>query len=57
MKKAYALRVGGRMRRGRPRLRWSDCVKRYIVGVEWEWITRARDRGDWRQLVEAVVVS
>ena len=32
-KRADALRVEGRMRRGRPRLRWEDCVKRYLAEV------------------------
>ena len=40
-------------RRRRPRLRWEDCVKRDLVGGEWGM--RARDRGEWRQLVETVV--
>ena len=40
-------------RRRRRRLRWEDCVKRDLVGGEWRmW---ARDRGEWRQLVEMVV--
>ena len=48
MKKADAFQVEGRMRRGRLRLRWVDCVKT----VGWEWRMRARDRGSgdgcWR---------
>ena len=54
MKRADALRVEGRRGRGRQILRWEDCVKRELVGVEWrmrardggvEWRMRARDRG------------
>ena len=29
MRRADTLRVEGRRRRGRPRLRWEDCVKRF----------------------------
>ena len=54
-KRAHALGVEGRRRRGRSRLRWEDCVKRDLVGVVGEWRMRARDRGDWRTLVETVV--
>ena len=32
-KRADALGVEGRRRRGRLRLRWEDCVTRYLVGV------------------------
>ena len=48
MKRADALGVEGRRRRGRPRLRWEDCVKRDLVEVGGERRMRARDRGEWR---------
>ena len=49
-KRADALGVEGRRRRGRLRLRWEDCVKRDLVGVGGEWRMGARDWGsgdDW----------
>ena len=45
-KRADALGVESRRRRGRPRLRWEDCVKRELVGLGGEWGTRARERGN-----------
>ena len=44
-KRADGLRVESRRRRGRPRLRWEDCVKIDLAGVGGEWRMRARDRG------------
>jgi len=42
-------------RRGKPRLRWEDCVKREAKEVGGEWRTAAQDRRSWRLLTENVV--
>ena len=36
----------GRRRRGRPKLRWEDCVKRDVkkAGEEEDWNKKTRDR-------------
>ena len=36
----------GRRRRGRPRPRWEDCVKRDLVGMEWRMRVRDGGSGD-----------
>ena len=33
-KRVDAVRMDDRRRRRRPRLRWEDCVKKYLVGGE-----------------------
>ncbi len=45
-KRAAELREQGRRRRGRPRLRWEDCVKRDArkAGEEEDWKNKTRDR-------------
>ena len=44
-KRADALGVECRRRRGSPILRLEDCVKRDLVGVGGEWKARTMDRG------------
>ena len=39
------MRSQSRRRRERPRLRWVDCVKRGLAGVEGEGRMRTRDGG------------
>ena len=48
-RRAAELRGEGRGRRGRPRLRWEDCVKRDVrkAGEEEDW-KKTRDRGGWK---------
>ena len=56
-KRAAELHEEGRRRRGRPILRWEDCVKRYVKknGGEEDWKKKTRDRGGWKRLSEEVV--
>ena len=51
-KRAPELCEQGRRRRGRPRLRWEDCVKRDVrkAGEEEDWKKKTRDRGGWKRL-------
>ena len=56
-KRAAELCEQGRRRRGRPRLRWEDCVKRYVrkAGEEEDWKKKTRDRGGWKRLSDEAV--
>ena len=55
-KKAAELREQARRRRGRPRLRWEDCVKRDVrkAGEEEDWKKKTRDRGGWKRLSDEI---
>ena len=57
-KRAAELREQGRRRRGRPRLRWEDYVKRDVrkAGEEEDWKKKkTRDRGGWKRLSDEAV--
>ena len=46
-------------RRGRPHLRWKDCVEREFrrAGGNSDWRVRVMDRERWRALVNDAAVS
>jgi hypothetical protein len=58
---AYRLLVGkpeGSRPLGRPRHRWLDNIRMYLVEVGWgdvDWIGLAEDRDRWRVLVNSVL--
>ena len=56
-KRAAELREQGRSRRGRPRLRWDDCVKTDVkkAGGEEDQNKKTRDRGGWKRLSDEAV--
>ena len=44
-------------RRGRPRLRWEDCIKRDVkkAGEEGDWKKNIGDIGGWKLLADEAV--
>ena len=54
---AAELREQARRRRGRPRLRWEDCLKRDVkkTGEEGDWKKKTRDRGGWKIISDEAV--
>ena len=56
-KRAAEFRKQGKRRRGRPRLRWEDCVKRDVrkAGEEEAWKKKTRDRGGGKRLSDEAV--
>ena len=53
-KRAAELREQGRRRRGRPMLRWEDCVKRDVKKTreEGRWQKKTGYRGGWRRIAD-----
>jgi hypothetical protein len=57
----YSILVGkpeGKRPVGRPRRRWVDNIKMDLREIEWvgvDWIDVARDRDQWRALVNTVM--
>ena len=58
-KGAAELREESRRRRGRPMLRWEDCVKRDVrkAGEKEDWNKKKRDRGGWKTLSDEAVME
>ena len=59
-KRSVELRDQGRRRlrrRGRPRLRWEDCVKRDLkkAGEEGDWKKKTQDRVGWKRIADEAV--
>ena len=51
---AYVYQERGKRKRGRPRMRWRDCIERDMRNAELEdvdWRMVAHDRGQWRMVV------
>jgi hypothetical protein len=60
---AYRVFVGKRKGKSplqRPRRRWEDNIKMHLIVIGWtgsDWIHLARDRDQWRALVNTVINS
>ena len=56
-KRAAELREQDRRRRGRPMLRWEDCVKRDVRRAveEEDWKKKTRARGGWKRLADELL--
>jgi hypothetical protein len=49
---------GGKRPLGRPRRRWGDNIKMDLREIGWggmHWIDQAKDRDQWRSLVNTVM--
>ena len=57
-KRAETKKQEGSRKRGRPQLRWVDCVKRVLRKAEEEgkWIEKANNRGQWKQIKNVAVL-
>ena len=57
-KKAETKQQEGSRKRGRPQLRWEDCVKRDLRKEEEEdkWREKANNRDQWKQITKVSVL-
>ena len=51
-RRAFDLNVEGIRRRGRPRIRWEDTIKKDLkkIGVDGDWKQLASDGRRWKKL-------
>ena len=57
-KRAETKKQEGSRKRGRPHLRWEDCVKRDLRKAEEEekWREKANNRDQWKQITKVAVL-
>ena len=57
-KRAETKKQEGSRKRGRPQLRWEDCVKRDLRKAEEEekWREKANNRDRWKQITKVAVL-
>ena len=57
-KRAETKKQEGSRKRGRPHLRWEDCVKRDLRKAEEEekWREKANNRGQWKQITIIIII-
>ena len=56
-KRSEITKQGGCRKRGRPQLRWEDCVKRDLRKAEEEekWREKANSRDQWKRITKVAV--
>ena len=56
-KRAESNKQEGSRKRGRPQLRWEDCVKRDLRKAEEEdkWRENANNRDQWKQVTKVAI--
>ena len=54
-KRSETKKQEGSRKRGRPELRWEECVKRYLRKAEEEekWTEKANNRDQWKQITKS----
>ena len=58
LKRSETKKQEGFRKRGKPRLRWEDCVKRDLRKAEEEekWREKANNRDQWKQIMKVAVL-